>query len=109
MGLSVCPAAIVAAPVETVWSLLMDPAAYGPMWDVRVERVLPEGHVTAGQIIEMKARGLGRDWSVTFKIGQVDVARHTLDLDAAFPLGIGVHEHLVCTPVDALSCRVQYG
>jgi len=46
MGLSVCPSAIVAAPVETVWSLL-DPLSQLDKWaDGEVISIEPEGPAT---------------------------------------------------------------
>ena len=66
MGLRVCPAAIVAAPVEEVWSLLANPAKYGEWADARVERVVPEGPVTPGQRIYPTSKAFGRTWSVVF-------------------------------------------
>jgi hypothetical protein len=48
MGLSVCPAAIVAAPVGVVWANLVQWERYFEWADVQVERREPEGPATVG-------------------------------------------------------------
>jgi len=52
MGLTVCPAAVVAVPVEVVWGNLVQWERW-PKWrnDVQVERSEPEGPATVGQTI----------------------------------------------------------
>lgn len=108
MGLNVCPAAIVAAPVEVVWQLVQ-PARLSEWVDGRVEGPIPEGPPFVGQTFSAVSRALGRDWRADFKVEKVDVARHQLAMDVRFPFGMLLHEHLSCTPIDAKSCRVQYG
>ena len=51
MSLTVCPVAVVAAPVESVWELLTEPALRDEWWDARTARVLPEGKASPGQVI----------------------------------------------------------
>jgi len=109
MGLSVCPAAIVAAPVETVWSLLDNPVQFNEWADGKVEWVKPEGSTTPGQQFGITSRALGRSWSAVFTVKAVDPNKHVLQTDVAFPLGMVLHQRLMCTPIDATSCRVQYG
>lgn len=36
MPVSVCPATVVAAPVEEVWALLMQPETYEQWWDIHM-------------------------------------------------------------------------
>ncbi|HSJ86962.1 MAG TPA: hypothetical protein VK909_07105 [Anaerolineales bacterium] len=60
MGFSFCPTAVVAAPVESVWELLMEPKLYDEWWDARTERVVPDGKSTPGQVRDLKTSGLGR-------------------------------------------------
>ncbi len=43
MGLSVCPVAVVAAPVEVVWENLVQWGRYLEWADTWVERIEPEG------------------------------------------------------------------
>ncbi len=108
MGLSVCPAAVVAAPVEIVWQLLQ-PARLSEWVDGRVEGPVPEGAPFVGQTFFVVSRAFGRDWRAEFKVEKVDAKRHQLAMHVKFPLGMQLHEHFSSTPIDAASCRVQYG
>ncbi len=109
MSLSVCPAAIVAAPVELVWANLVEWERYSDWTDVQVERVEPPGPASAGQTVTFGGKVLGRTLRFTFKIEEVDAARHRLGLHVFFPLGLQEKPHIACDPIDATSCRVQYG
>jgi hypothetical protein len=109
MGLSVCPIAVVAAPVEVVWENLTQWERYADWADVHVERALPEGHPIVGQTISFAGKALGRTWHFTFKVEAVDPERHRLGLHVVFPFGLQEKPHIVCDPIDATSCRVQYG
>ena len=53
MGLTVCPAAVVAAPVEVIWGNLVQWERYCEWFsaNVQVERSEPEGPATVGQTI----------------------------------------------------------
>jgi hypothetical protein len=51
MGVSVCPAAIVAAPVELVWANLVQWERYYEWAGVRVASLEPDGQATAGQTV----------------------------------------------------------
>ena len=109
MGLSICPSAIVAAPVETVWSLLDPLSQLGTWADGEVISVEPEGPVTPGQHAVVRSRAAGRVWTVTFTVEEVHPEQHILQTVWAFPFGIHLHERIMCSPVDKVSCRVQYG
>jgi carbon monoxide dehydrogenase subunit G len=108
VGLYVCPADTVAAPPETVWRLLTDPATYDTWADARVESVQPAGPAQPGQVVLMSSGAMGMRFGVRFDIERVDRATHDLELRAQFPLGIRMHEHISVRPVDSGS-RVQYG
>ena len=107
MGLSVCPAASVAAPVEDVWALLANPAKYGEWADAHVERVVPEGPVTPGQMIYLTSKAFGRTWPVVFKIEMVDPDKHQVQEHVTLPLGMTLQQRIACTPIDATTCRVS--
>jgi hypothetical protein len=109
MGLSVCPAAVVAAPVESVWELLVDPTLYDIWWDARTERIVPIGSATPGQVVYAKARGLGRTWDVTLTVKAVNPEKHQIQMRVMLPLGMINDTTLTCTPLDASSCRLQFG
>jgi hypothetical protein len=108
MSLNVCPAAIVAAPVEVVWDLLR-PARLSEWVDGRVEAPVPEGPVIVGQTFRVVSKALGRNWHATFTVEKVNPEKHQLAMQVIFPFGIQLHEHVSCTRIDATSCRVQYG
>ena len=109
MGLSVCPAAVVAAPVEVVWANLVEWERYAEWADVQAERVEPEGPATAGQTIYFAGKALGRTLHFTFRVEEVNPERHPLGLHVFFPLGLQEKPHIACYPIDATTCRVQYG
>jgi hypothetical protein len=108
MGLTVCPAAVVAAPVETVWELLSEPTLRDEWWDTRTERVVPEGKAASGQVIYLKNSVLGIQLQGTLTVESVDPAKHHIQWTLRTP-GIINHQTTVCTALDAVSCRVQYG
>ncbi len=109
MGLTVCPAAVVAAPVESVWELLSEPTLYDIWWDARTERIVPEGKAAPGQMLYAQASGLGRTWDVTLKVEMVKPEKHQIQLYVTLPLGTINDTTITCTAIDATSCRVQFG
>jgi len=109
MGLTVCPAAVVAAPVEVVWGNLVQWERYCEWADVQVERSEPEGPAAIGQTITFTGKAFGRTLHFIFKVEEVNLERYQLTLHAFFPLGLQEKPHISCTPIDATSCRVQYG
>src|SRR5512140_170194 len=109
MGLTVCPAAVVAAPVEVVWANLVEWDRYLEWADVWVERLEPEGPASIGQTIYFAGKALGRTVHFIFKVEEINPERHQLGLHASFPLGLQEKPHVSCYPLDATTCRVQYG
>jgi hypothetical protein len=108
MGLSVCPAAIVAAPIEVVWDLLR-PARLSEWADGNVEPPVPQGPAQVGQRFDVTSKAFGHTWRTHFRVEKVDTERHQLAMLVLLPFGMQLHEHLSCTRIDATSCRVQYG
>ena len=112
MGLTVCPAADVAAPVEVVWENLVEWKRYSEWFDssVQAERSEPEGPARTGQTIYFAGKVLGRRLHFTCKVEGVNPERHQLDLDAffPFPLRLRMKPHISCKPIDASTCWVQY-
>ncbi len=109
MGVTVCPVAVVAAPVESVWELLSEPTLYDEWWDARTERIVPEGKASPGQVLNAKTSALGRKWDVTLRVEAVNPEKHQIQLHATLPLGTVNHSTIGCTAIDAASCRVQFG
>ncbi len=108
MGLYVCPAETVAAPPETVWHLLTDPATYDTWVDARVESVEPPGPARPGQVVLLSAGALGVRSRIRFDLDRVDPTTHDFELRVQFPFGIQVREHISVRPVEGGS-RVQFG
>ena len=71
MGLTVCPAAVVTAPVEVIWENLVQWERYSKWFsaDVHVERSEPEGPATVGQTISFGGKAFGRTWHFIFPPG----------------------------------------
>jgi uncharacterized protein YndB with AHSA1/START domain len=109
MPVSVCPAAIVAAPVEDVWELLAQPSRYEEWADIHIERIVPEGPTVEGQTIYGSSSEFGKRWNVTLHIEKVNPDKHRVQFTVKLPFGIVDHVTITCTPIDAASCRVQYG
>jgi hypothetical protein len=109
MGITICPVTMVAAPVASVWELLAEPTLYDVWWDARTQRIVPEGNAAPGQVIYAHASGFGRKWPVTLRVERIDPVQHQLQLQVALPLGLVNHATITCTPIDATSCRLQFG
>lgn len=109
MAVSVCPAAVVAAPVESVWALLADPARYDSWWDARTFRIDPPGPAAPGQVVH--AGGIKARWAprVTLRVMTVNPQKHQIQFKVDLPLGITNTQTTTCTAIDAVSCRVQFG
>jgi hypothetical protein len=108
MGLTVCPAAVVAAPVESVWELLSEPALRDEWWDARTRRLVPEGKASPGQMIYLKTLPLGNMFVTTLRVEMVNPEKHQIQWVLNGP-GIINHQTTTLTAIDATSCRVQYG
>jgi hypothetical protein len=108
MSFSACPIATVNAPVERVWSLLADPSRYDLWWQAQTVSVVPPGPAQAGQHIVART-ALGRRWDIHLTVRGVAPDRRQLDLVTQLPLGITVHNHITCTPLDDHHTRVGFG
>jgi uncharacterized protein YndB with AHSA1/START domain len=109
MSISVCPLAAIHAPVERVWSFLSEPANYALWWDAQTRAIVPEGPASPGQKIYAQTRALGKHWTVTVMVKDVDEAKRQIHLTTVLPWGITVHNHITCLPLDPAHCRVSFG
>ena len=109
MGLTVCPADTVAAPVEVVWEIMTQPAYYPEWADAQIQHIEPEGPAVVGQTIHFTSKELGIKWPIVFKVEKVNAEKHQLGLYAVFPLGLSMRPHISCTAIDAATSRLQYG
>jgi hypothetical protein len=108
-SLSVCPIAVIDAPIERVWGLLSQPSSYAQWWDAQTRAIEPEGAARAGQKIHAQTRALGTTWDVHIVVENVCAAQHTLDLTTRLPLGITVRNHIVCAALNDAQSRVSFG
>ena len=109
MSISVCPLATIHAPVERVWSFLSEPTNYALWWDAQTRSIVPEGPASPGQTIYAQTTALGKHWTVTVMVKDVDEAKRQIHLTTVLPWGITVHNHITCLPLDPAHCRVSFG
>jgi Polyketide cyclase / dehydrase and lipid transport len=103
-----CPTALVNAPVELVWSLLMAPGGWGNVFDIRVLTVDPPGRAVVGQLVHGETGPRILHLRLTFRMVEIDPQHHGLWLDVDLPFGIAVRENIRCTSLDGSHCRVDY-
>ncbi len=109
VAISVCPAAVVEAPLERVWAVLLDSEHYGEWADARFIRFDPPGPATPGQVMEADTRELGLSFRVRLRIESIDPAKHQVVLDVDLPFGVRERTTITSTPIDRRTTRVQYG
>jgi len=105
LSVSVCPLAVIHAPIEKVWTFLAGPANYALWWDAQTRSIVPEGRAHAGQTIYAKSSGL----NVKVVVNSIDEARRQIHLTTRLPFGITVRNHIACTPLDGGICQVSFG
>jgi hypothetical protein len=103
-----CLITMINAPVDVVWALLVEPAAWGGVFDVRVGSIDPPGPAIVGQKISGETGLRVLHLKPTFRMIEINLDHHRLRLDVNLPFGLTVHEDLSCTPLDADRCRVKY-
>ena len=109
MSVSVCPIAMIDAPLERVWRFLSEPENYALWWDAQTRSISPAGHAIPGQKIRAQSSALGKQWEVNILVEGLDETRHQLHLKTMLPLGITVFNHITCTPVSNAATRVSFG
>ena len=103
-----CPTAVINTRVDVVWALLMKPAAWGGVFDMRVGSIDPPGPAIVGQGISGETGLRILHLKLTFRMIEINLDYHRLRLDVNLPFGITVHEDLSCTPLDDACCRADY-
>ena len=97
MIVNVCPAATTTAPADRVWSVLTTPERFGEWLGASFVSSIPPGLVQTGQVIDLLARGLRRDWPVRMDVRGLDPQHRWFDLVVHLPLGIDNHERVTLT------------
>jgi ligand-binding SRPBCC domain-containing protein len=109
MTVTVCPAATINAPIERVWSLLMDPRKWTEWSTAELEAARPEGPLHAGQRLYFSSRAFGRRWHAITTVISVAVERRSLDVEVSVPFGIVNHEHLSLVSLADCRTHAQFG
>jgi uncharacterized protein YndB with AHSA1/START domain len=109
--ISVCPAAVVNAPVDRVWAILHDSKHYGDWADARFTRFDPPGPAVPGQVMWANGRefGIRLPLQVRLEVASIDPEQHRIVLDVDLPFGIHERTTITCTPLDERRTRVHYG
>jgi hypothetical protein len=103
-----CPTSIVNAPIEIVWTLLTEPAAWGTFFDLRITDVQPTGSAAVGQRFSGESGPRFLHLRLKFQYTEVNAGEHKLGLKVQLPFGITVLEDLCCIPINSIRCRVSY-
>jgi hypothetical protein len=106
---AICPTDVVEAPVGVVWRLLMDPAGWGGVFDVRIIRVDPPGPARVGQQVHAESGPKLLRLGVGFEFTRIDETQHRLGMEVRFPFRVTVTEDMNCAPLGDDRCRVTYG
>ena len=97
MIVNVCPAAVSAASPERIWSVLTTVERIGEWQDARFVSAVPAGPMKGGQVIDLAARGFGREWPVRIDVRDVDPRHRWADLMVHLPFGVTNQEHVTLT------------
>ena len=103
-----CPTETVEAPVEMVWTLLTDPASWDKFYDIRTQRIFPEGPAIPLQIVYAESGPVFLHLKVELQFVEVDATTYRLKLLVSLPFGISVQEDLNCVSLGENQCRVNY-
>jgi hypothetical protein len=103
--LSVCPVEDIAAPLDQVWSLLVDPDKLDLWWDAKLQRVRPVVSMVPSQLIDAAPQGFFNKFHIGLAVRDVNHAQHRLSLVASLLLGITDH----VMSLGESRCRVSFG
>jgi hypothetical protein len=68
MTVTACPAALIEAPIDRVWALVVDPHAWSAWSGARFEAADPAGPIRVGQRWRLSAPAFGRRWPVRVRV-----------------------------------------
>ena len=68
----------------------------------------PPGPVSAGQVINLGGRALGRQWTFRMDVRGLDPQHRWLDLVVHFPFGIDNHERVTLTETNEGGTLVRF-
>jgi uncharacterized protein YndB with AHSA1/START domain len=107
--LSVCPSAIVEAPVDRVWDLVTRPEGFDLWTDARLVSADPDGRASAGQELHLVTRALGWSFAVGISVRDVDPERHRVGLLVALPFGVVNDQVMTLTEAGEGRTLVRFG
>ena len=107
MSYASCPSAVVDAPVDIVWALLVAPAGWESVFDMRIVSVDPPGPAAAGQEVRGETGPEILHLKLTFRMMEVDPDRYRLRFRVNLPFGLIVDEDMRCMSLDETHCRVS--
>ena len=108
MPFASCPTAVINTPLDHVGALLMAPAGWGDVFDIRVLGVDPPGPAVVGQVARGETGPGIFHLKLTFRVMEIDPGQHRLRMNVALPFGLAVDEEIRCTALDDRRCHVAY-
>ncbi len=109
MSVSVCPIAVIEAPIERVWEFLSEPSNYALWLEAQTRPITPEGPAQPGQRIYAKTKTPGMKFDVNLLVEGVEASKHQIHLKTMLPFGITVFNQITCTRLDERRCQVSFG
>ena len=109
--ISVCPAAVVNAPLNRVWAVLLDSEHYGKWVDAQFTRFDPPGPAIPGQVMWANGRefGITMPLQVRLQVESIDPENHRIVFEVDLPFGLKERTTITGTPIDERKTCVQYG
>lgn len=87
-AVSVCPSAIVEAPVARVWELLTRPEGFHLWTDAALVAAEPPGEARPGQELHLVTKAFGWTFAVRISVREVDAERRRLRFVVDLPFGV---------------------
>lgn len=109
MGLSVCPSAVVAAPVGRVWELLTNPEGFDSWADATLVAAEPYRVAQPGQKIHLVTGAVGLKFAVTIDVLDVDAEDHRLRFLVHLPFGVVNDETVTMADAGEGKTLVRFG
>lgn len=107
--LSVCPSAVIEAPVERVWDLLTRPDSFHLWADAVLVAAEPEGRARPGQLLHLVTRAIGWAFAVTIEVREVDAELRRLRFLVRLPFGVVNDEVITMAGAGAGGTLVRFG
>ncbi len=109
MPVSVCPMAVVEAPIDRVWDLVTSPEKLGSWADATLVSAEPPEPARAGQRLRLVTSALGHAFPVEMSVLEVDAEQRRLRLLIRLPLGLVNDETITMSPAGGARTIVRFG